>query len=1021
MSSTLFSQDSPQRVAALAQNVNLSVSDSTASVAQPTTDRSGTNFVAKANPADACLNGLAILSADRLCSVGDSGTILLTENAGRTWSIIRSPTTANLNDVHFFDSEHGIAVGGSIGSFTRMSRGVILRTSDGGKTWQSVPTDLPCLLGVSHNASYYICWGHFDPKHQTSVFISSDRGASWIGAELPLGHAQTAAVDDFGWIIGIDSLGRILSENLFNRRLQNSGSGQTAVRSLLHTGEQWIAGGDFGRLQASSDGMQWSELNLPLSTEARRLCQWRSICRFGSNLWVCGSPGSIVLHSADRGATWKILSTRHSLPLEEIRFLDEQRGWAVGPLGRILATRDGGESWYEQRAGGRRAGVLGIASTVAEIPWSALAASAWDARTTTVSAVVRAADLVERAGFQPTQTSQLLQLSRQFGIYGYVYPQIADIQSAAQRSSSPQQLAALLATWRPELVMSCPSRGDEGLADGLMSAIELVKHASRTPVFQELGLTDHDVQKLVTCTEDESRQYSEQSRRVLNALGLAIWDILSPLPPKILEEADSSSLRTLWSQSNNLASQTSLTGAVALSPSTDRGVSVETLGNYQLVMGRIHRRKSLDRLLEDKSDDQHWGSQVDFVLRNLPAHEIAPSAWSLADRLSQAGDLSRTQIVLERLIQHAPASDAASWAMVELLTLQGSDEVQAWQSSLEKSAQFNPILAVRHAHALSEDPRQAAKVLTDPWSVSPFSEVGSDLVVGASATQSAQDQPAAINAIARPQEWFAKYSQFTQFDPGIHDRIDLQFLAQRMAQQMPQADASVWQQLNSLRKATQLVGWQQIANQEYLLSNHQIADARLLALAAPASQRPTLDGQLSEDCWHALPGIQMYQLDNGQSSGNIHWAYDSDFLYVALSCPKSSKEPASFVQRNRRYDSDLGQTDHVELTLDTDRDYLSTIQLAIAADGQTYDRCLGMQEFNPKWHVSVDNSAQAWTAEIAIDLRFLTTRTNLSGQAWAMTAKRSHGLQTTHSWGHLRTTLPLPESAGLLVFIPAAK
>src|SRR5205085_471677 len=45
-------------------------------------------------------------------------------------------------------------------------------------------------------------------------------------------------------------------------------------------------------------------------------------------------------------------------PLHGVFFLNDRRGWAVGELGSILATTDGGKSWRVQHRGGQRAAVL---------------------------------------------------------------------------------------------------------------------------------------------------------------------------------------------------------------------------------------------------------------------------------------------------------------------------------------------------------------------------------------------------------------------------------------------------------------------------------------------------------------------------------------------------------------------------------------------------------------------------------------------------------------------------------------
>lgn len=74
--------------------------------------------------------------------------------------------------------------------------------------------------------------------------------------------------------------------------------------------------------------------------------------------WIVGSLSrgenvvdSLVLYTADGGASWQ----RQRVPVrDELIHLDfdgDRRGWIVGSGGRILHTRDGGESWTLQNSG----------------------------------------------------------------------------------------------------------------------------------------------------------------------------------------------------------------------------------------------------------------------------------------------------------------------------------------------------------------------------------------------------------------------------------------------------------------------------------------------------------------------------------------------------------------------------------------------------------------------------------------------------------------------------------------------
>src|SRR5262249_53124258 len=63
-------------------------------------------------------------------------------------------------------------------------------------------------------------------------------------------------------------------------------------------------------------------------------------------------------HSSDFGDHWELQPTGSKLPIHALQFVDDKAGWAVGELGTVLATTDGGQTWVAQRRGGQRAAVL---------------------------------------------------------------------------------------------------------------------------------------------------------------------------------------------------------------------------------------------------------------------------------------------------------------------------------------------------------------------------------------------------------------------------------------------------------------------------------------------------------------------------------------------------------------------------------------------------------------------------------------------------------------------------------------
>lgn len=191
------------------------------------------------------------------CSSGDK--MLKSTDGGQTWQGIMPDFSVTLLDFHFYDALEGVGVGS----------GVAIRTTDGGTTWDSIPS----------NSNYYMTdldvqgdvvvacgtWGH--------TTRSTDRGQSWT--EVMAGYSDCGSV------------------------------------SLLPNGKA-----------------------------------------------VMGSDGRIM-HSNDLGQTWSALieGTRHTR-LEKVSFMDADTGVAIGwqTLGGmsdgLLRTTDGGRTWFNAGNGG---------------------------------------------------------------------------------------------------------------------------------------------------------------------------------------------------------------------------------------------------------------------------------------------------------------------------------------------------------------------------------------------------------------------------------------------------------------------------------------------------------------------------------------------------------------------------------------------------------------------------------------------------------------------------------------------
>lgn len=1018
--------------AAAITSVGLAQGPDGGTVVAVSADESANPFLLAASVTDATLNSIAIVSSDRLCAVGDCGAILKSENGGVSWTEIPNPAQSNLHAVVFFDSEHGLAVGGSIGNYTRTSRAVVLRTLDGGLSWQPVENNLPRLCGMLLQGRRLIAWGDYSPGTQTGVFQSTDFGNTWQPIPFSLGHVMALGTAADHSIVAIDTLGRAQVGSSMAGTSRDLNARLGAIRQLHHTGQFWIALGQNGELVRSHDGKTWTQIEYPLSTEARAFCTWESVAQFGNEVWIAGNPGSILLHSSDGGLSWQVEKTSQTLPIQAVGFWDAQRGWAVGALGQIMATRDGGITWYAQRQANQRAGVLAV-SDAARVPWSPLVAASWDEQVTAVSLQIDSGDLVDQADFLPATTTQIQDLSPRLGVESWTLGSsdiASDPEMETRVESQAQRLAIALRVWRPDVTI-VGARDDSAAEqqeskEWITAATSALAMASSTEdtfgrmVLTELALSSWAVDKLVTVTNADSAQYKELSARLLKSVGLSIWDVLLALPPDQAKLASRTPLRTVWSRTPNRAATASLMGGIAVKGHAARGIRAQEIGNLQLVMGRVHRRKSIDQLVDYSGPDEQWRDDFLFVIRNLPPQELQPALWELSFRLG--GNFSRQEIVLQTLATQPSRSDASTWAMLQLLRFKSSGEVQAWRGSGwrdESPRELNETGVVQVSIA---DTENAADGMLTPLeqaggfaAASPFAAAEAGTASEGVVTASLSD--AVVETQQDPYEWLRLYNQFTQLDASLVARPDLQMAAYRISKQLPHDGLSGSGHLESLLGIRQLVGWPQIAFQELQFELHQTRQLKWTAQAQRAFQRPRLDGQLTESCWSGAPTTEMTGLAGDEQPAKIRWAFDQRYLYIGIECEKPSGASALPVQRIRNYDSDISGQDHVHLMLDTDRDYLSAIELGVAEDGRTFDRCAGMPEFNPKWHVSVDSQSERWTAEVAVELAHLTRRENIAGDAWAISARRLRPTGESQSWSQLKTHKPRMNGSGLLMFM----
>jgi photosystem II stability/assembly factor-like uncharacterized protein len=250
--------------------------------------------------------GLSVVSNDVVWTSGQGGTVLRTTDGGQTFESVGPEGAEDLDfrDIEAFDARTAVILSIGEGGDSR-----IYRTTDGGKTWDNVFTN-------AEPTAFYNCVSFFDRKNGLAVsdpvdgkfrFIEThDGGKTW--SIVPSDGMPPALPNEYGF----------------------SASGQCLA--VAGKRDAWIASG--------------------------------------------GGDEARVFHSADRGHTWTVsttpLASSESAGVFAVAFRNPRIGIAIGGdyveptngADALALTRNGGKSWREPHSAPQ-----GYRSAVAYHPW----------------------------------------------------------------------------------------------------------------------------------------------------------------------------------------------------------------------------------------------------------------------------------------------------------------------------------------------------------------------------------------------------------------------------------------------------------------------------------------------------------------------------------------------------------------------------------------------------------------------------------------------------------------------------
>ena len=232
----------------------------------------------------AWLRSVFFIDQNRGWAAGSKGTLLRTDDSGKSWKEMSASTRDIVRDIFFTDEQNGWLVC-EVNAYELKTnedpRAYLMKTTDGGNKWTRVEikgVDVDAILVRAVFSSAARGWAFGEAG---AIFSTRDAGENWTRLRTPTRRlllGGTFVDDERGWIVG---------------------AGATII-------------------QTSDGGDTWYQSLLP---DVEKTVRFTATSFFDNRLgWAVGSSGS-VYRTTNGGRTWQRQESGVDVDLFDVKFV----------------------------------------------------------------------------------------------------------------------------------------------------------------------------------------------------------------------------------------------------------------------------------------------------------------------------------------------------------------------------------------------------------------------------------------------------------------------------------------------------------------------------------------------------------------------------------------------------------------------------------------------------------------------------------------------------------------------------